>query len=226
MAGDFSTPGQSGDHAFSDLNTGDLSADARGATSDRSHLNIENNSRLGRMFWIGFYTTLLNILTLTIFRFWGRTHFRRQLWSDTRVAGEPLEYTGRAMELFIGFIIAIFTFMLPYLGIIYFGQTLLDPGTFLIVIMIVYVILFIVMGVAIFLARRYHLSRTRLRGIRFSQEGSAWGYGFASFGYGILTALTLGWFGPAARINLSRRMWNNAWFGDQKFSFVVFLSRY
>lgn len=172
------------------------------------------------MLWIGFYTTILNIFTLTIFRFWGRTHFRRRLWADTSIGEESLEYTGRGMELFIGFIIAIFTLMVPFVGAVLAAQLLLGPELFVLVLIPLYLFLFIIIGIAIFLARRYHLSRTRYRGIRFAQTGSSIGYGFAAFGYGLLTAITIGWFGPEARIRLSRRMWDNAYFGNEKFSFT------
>lgn len=180
---------------------------------------VSNTSRVGAMLWIGLYTFLLNIVTLTVFRFWGRTHFRRRLWADTRIGGEPLEYTGRGMELFLGFIIAIFTLMVPTIGAVFAAQLLLGPQAMIAVIIPLYLLLFVLIGVAIFLARRYHLSRTTYRGIRFGQTGSAWGYGFAAFGYGILTVLTLGWFAPAAQIRLSRRMWSNAWYGGVKFKF-------
>lgn len=200
-------------------NSGVNSHDTDGKMVANSALAIRNNSRLGRMFRIGIYTTLLNIVTLTIFRFWGRTNFRKQLWSDTTVGGEPLEYTGKAKELFIGFIIAMFTFMLPYLAFIYIGQTFLEPAIFGIILLFVYPVLFVLFGVAIFLARRYHMSRTRLRGIRFAQTGSSWGYGFATLGYYLLTLISLGWFAPAARIRLSKKMWNKAYFGNQQFKF-------
>jgi uncharacterized membrane protein YjgN (DUF898 family) len=180
---------------------------------------VSNASTMGSMLWIGLYTFLLNIVTLTIFRFWGRTHFRRRLWADTRIGGEPLEYTGRGLELFIGFIIAIFTLMVPTIGALFAAQLLLGPQAMIAVVIPIYLLLFVLMGVAIFLARRYHLSRTTYRGIRFGQTGSAWGYGFAAFGYGVLTVLTLGWFAPAAQIRLSRRMWSNAWYGGTKFKF-------
>ncbi len=182
-------------------------------------LDVVSASRIGAMLWIGFYTFLLNIVTLTIFRFWGRTHFRRRLWSDTRIGGEALEYTGRGMELFLGFIIAIFSLMVPTIAAVFGAQLLLGPQLFIIVLVPIYLMLFVIVGVAIFLARRYHLSRTTYRGIRFAQTGSAWGYGFAAFGYGILTVLTLGWFAPAMQIRLSRRMWSNAWYGGVKFRF-------
>lgn len=190
------------------------------ARADAPGLEVRNDSKLGAMLWIGLYTFLLNIVTLTIFRFWGRTHFRRRLWADTQVGSEPLEYTGRGMELFIGFVIAIFTLMVPFIGALLIAQTLLRPGMLAAVVAAIYLVLFIIIGVAIFLARRYHLSRTRLRGIRFAQTGSAIDYGLANFGYILLTAITLGWFGPAARIRLSRKLWEKAYFGSLPFAFV------
>lgn len=183
-------------------------------------LPIGNRSKILVMLWIGFYTTILNIFTLTIFRFWGRTQFRRRLWADTYAGDETIEYTGRGMELFVGFLIAIFTLMLPFVGAVVAAQLLLGPELIAVVIIPLYLALFVVIGIAIFLARRYHLSRTRYRGIRFAQTGSSIGFGFAMFGYGLLTAITLGWFGPEARIRLSRKMWDKAYYGSEKFSFT------
>ncbi len=183
-------------------------------------LPLGNRSKILTMLWIGFYTTILNIFTLTIFRFWGRTQFRRRLWADTYAGDETIEYTGRGLELFVGFLIAIFTLMIPFVGAVVAAQLLLGPELVVLVIIPLYLALFVVIGIAIFLARRYHLSRTRYRSIRFAQTGSAIGYGFAAFGYGLLTAITLGWFGPEARIRLSRKMWDNAYYGNEKFSFT------
>lgn len=183
-------------------------------------LNVANNSNIGTMLWIGFYTSLLNILTLTVFRFWGRTHFRRRLWADTSIGDETLEYTGRGLELFIGFLIAIFTLMLPFTGAVLAAQLLFGPEMLALFIIPLYLFLFVIVGAAIYLARRYHLSRTKYRGIRFAQTGSAWSYGFATLGYTLLTAITLGWFGPAARIRLSRKLWEKAYFGSERFSFT------
>src|SRR5262245_23169515 len=49
----------------------------------------------------------LLMCTLGIYRFWLATDVRRFLWSNTEIAGEPLEYTGTAFELLLGFLIAI-----------------------------------------------------------------------------------------------------------------------
>ncbi|MEL7029172.1 MAG: DUF898 family protein, partial [Pseudomonadota bacterium] len=38
-------------------------------------------------------------------------------------------------------------------------------------------------------------------------------------GYMLLTVLTLGWFGPAARLRLSKKLWNNAYYGGEPIKF-------
>lgn len=183
-------------------------------------LTVGNHSTVGPMLWIGFYTSILSLFTFSIFRFWGRTRFRRRLWSETTIGDEPLEYTGRGMELFLGALLAVFTVMLPIVGAIVLAQLALGSERFFIVVGIIYLVLFVLVGTALFLARRYHLSRTTYRGVRFAQTGSAIGYGLKTFGYIILTILSLGWAGPWARIRLSRALWQNAYYGDEKFEFV------
>lgn len=180
---------------------------------------FSNTSRIKRMLWIGFYTLIFNVLTLTLFRFWGRTHFRRQLWSDTTIDGQALEYTGLGKELFIGFLIAIFTVMLPTVGVILGAQLWLGELAAGLAIIVIYFGMFWLIGVAIFLARRYIVSRTRYRGVRFEQQGSAAEYGANAFGYGFLSAITLGWYSPVARIKLSKYMWSRAYFGNKRIHF-------
>lgn len=180
---------------------------------------VENHAKIGPYLWLGFYTTIFTFLTLTLYRFWARTLMRRKLWADTSIDGEPLEYTGTGMELFIGFVIAIFTVMVPLVGAIVAAQLLLDPLSAVGVIVAVYLAFFVLIGVAIFLARRYQLSRTMWRGVRFEQRGSPWTYGLLTFGYGLLSIVTLGWFAPAMRLRLEKRLWNNAYFGDMAFAY-------
>ncbi len=38
---------------------------------------------------------VLNLITLTVYRFWARTNVRRHIWSCVHINGEALEYTGR-----------------------------------------------------------------------------------------------------------------------------------
>jgi uncharacterized membrane protein YjgN (DUF898 family) len=49
----------------------------------------------------------LELVTLGFYRFWLATDIRRHLWSHTEIDGDAAEYTGRAKELLIGFLIAL-----------------------------------------------------------------------------------------------------------------------
>jgi uncharacterized membrane protein YjgN (DUF898 family) len=71
-----------------------------------------------------------------------------------------------------------------------------------------------------FAARRYRMSRTTWRGIRFQQLGSMWRYaGLAMLG-NLLTALTLTLYGPFNRVRLIRYEMGNLRFGSGVFRFT------
>lgn len=59
---------------------------------------------------------VLLMVTLGIYRFWLVTDVRRFLWSNTEIAGEALEYTGTALELLLGFLVAIALLIPVYAG--------------------------------------------------------------------------------------------------------------
>src|SRR5215470_2933760 len=50
---------------------------------------------------------VLQAITLGIYRFWLFTDVRRFLWANTEIEGESFEYTGTAIELLLGFLMAI-----------------------------------------------------------------------------------------------------------------------
>ena len=185
----------------------------------REPLVFAQSATWGGILPITLLNAVLNIITVTLWRFWGRTRVRRYLWSTTTVNGTPLEYTGSGFELFIFVMLAIF---LPIYAAMFAGQLLLPPDQFMIVFGLAYIPILLLfswlLGVAVWVARRYRLSRTRWRGIRLGQTGSANGYAWASIGYSILTSLTLGWYAPAAEMRLTRRLWNETFFGDRRFA--------
>jgi uncharacterized membrane protein YjgN (DUF898 family) len=162
----------------------------------------------------------LTVLTLTLYRFWARTAMRRRLWSRVEVMGDSLEYTGSAWELFRGFLISLPCFFLPAIFIFYIAPLMMDPVTATWLAIGFYIVANPLIAAARYLMRRYQLSRTRWRGIRFGLAGSSARFAFASFGWTILQSLSLGWYTPAARMNRAKLMWENARFGDQPFSFV------
>lgn len=50
--------------------------------------------------------------TIGLYRFWQATWKRRFYWQNTVIDGEPLEYTGTATQLLLGFFFAL-AFFLP-----------------------------------------------------------------------------------------------------------------
>src|SRR6185312_17425116 len=77
---------------------------------------------------------------------------------------------------------------------------------------------FIALGIlgqyAIYRARRYRLTRTIYRGLRFHQEGSAWGYAFRAVAWWMLTALTFGLAYPFQVASLERYKMRNTYYGN------------
>jgi len=160
----------------------------------------------------------LLMVTLGIYRFWLTTDVRRFLWANTEVAGESLEYTGTPLELLLGFLIAIAILIPVYAG---FFVAALDLGT---LGKLSGVLAFAALGLigqyAIYRARRYRLTRTIYRGVRFHQSGSAWRYAFCAVFWWSLTALTCGLAYPFQIASLERYKMRNTFYGDLAGSFA------
>lgn len=181
---------------------------------------FQQTARFGELLRLAVRNAGLSLITLTLYRFWARTTMRRRLWARTHVMGDALEYGGSGFELLRGFAISLPTFFLPAIFAIYLAPIAFEPATAGLILFAFYVCAVPLIAAARYWMRRYQLSRTRWRGIRFALTGSAWTFAFASSGWTILQTLTLGWFTPAARMRRARLLWENARFGDQPFSFA------
>ena len=166
---------------------------------------------------------LLSVATLGIYSFWGKTEVRKRLWSGIRIEGEPLEYTGTGKELFLGFVIVFGAVLMPLLlaqvgAMLAFGP---ESGLAATVQFASIVLVYLLIGVAIYRAQRYRLTRTRGRGIRGSLVGSSWSYGQAYFWSALLIPLTLGWISPWRSTMLQRKLMEDMRFGDRPFRFTA-----
>lgn len=179
-------------------------------------LRLEQRARLRSYLGLSLKNGLLNLVTLTLYRFWGKTEVRRRIWSSTYLNDEAFEYTGRGMELFIGFLIA--TGLTAVFLLFVFGVQLLGPFAALLILPF-YVGLIALIGFAIFAAFRYMASRTAWRGVRFRLKGSAVSYGWKYLGFMFLTAITFGWAWPFVERRLAEPLWSNLRFGDGRFRF-------
>ena len=181
------------------------------------------------LFGLALMNGLLTLLTLGIYRFWGKTRVRRYIWSSVDLGGNRPEYTGTGLEKFLGFLVAVVV-LAVYLGLIqvilfYFGMHfVLEPKSEAEVLMqvgVFYISLFAILPLMIFAryrARRYMMARTRFMGIRFGMEKGAWGYVWRAIAHGALTAVTLGILLPRQTFWLEKYKTDRSWFGDQKFT--------
>jgi uncharacterized membrane protein YjgN (DUF898 family) len=160
----------------------------------------------------------LLLVTLGIYRFWLATDVRRFLWSNTEIAGDGLEYIGTARELLLGFLIAI-ALLVP-LNVVFFlsafGSGWLSQMSGLLAL----VVLALLGQYAVYRARRYRLTRTVYRGIRFHQTGSAFRYAICAIFWWGMIAVTLGLAYPWAQASLERFKLRNTWYGDLQGQFV------
>jgi uncharacterized membrane protein YjgN (DUF898 family) len=154
----------------------------------------------------------LVVVTLGIYRFWLATDVRRFLWSNTEVAGDTLEYNGLATELLVGFLFAVAIlvplYMVFAIVMLEFDMVAIKPA------LIGFVLLALLGEYALYRARRYRLTRTVFRGLRFDQHGSPWRYAiYALLCWGIVIA-TLGLAYPWTLAFLERFKMRNTSYGD------------
>ena len=159
----------------------------------------------------------LEFVTLGFYRFWLTTDIRRHLWANTLVDGDAAEYTGRAKELLIGFLIALAILVPIYLAYFLAG---LEAERFKAFASIPLVAFFYLFGqFAIYRARRYRLTRTVWRGVRFWMTGSGWIYAAQGALWGLLMVVTLGLVLPWRTAALERYKMRHTFYGDLQGSF-------
>lgn len=172
---------------------------------------------------LSFVNFLLTSITLGIYSFWAKTEVRKRIWSAIRLQGEPLFYTGTGKELFLGFLVVFFVVLLPLMLLNIGAAVVLGPQSvaYTLLTIALYVGLLFLVGVAVYRATRYRLSRTRWRGIRGALVGSDWKYAWTYFWTLPLLFLTLGWLGPWRTTKLQNILINDMRFGNKPFTFTA-----
>jgi uncharacterized membrane protein YjgN (DUF898 family) len=160
----------------------------------------------------------LVVVTLGIYRFWLATDARRFLWSNTEISGDTLEYNGLATELLIGFLFAIAILVPLYMV---FALVALELDIVAVTPALIGFALLLLLGeYALYRARRYRLTRTVFRGLRFDQHGSPWRYAlYALVCWGIVI-VTLGLAYPWTSAFIERFKMRNTSYGDLQGGFA------
>jgi uncharacterized membrane protein YjgN (DUF898 family) len=171
----------------------------------------------GEFFRLAGRGAALELVTVGFYRFWLVTDIRRHLWSHTIVDGDAAEYTGRGKELLIGFLFALAILVPIYLA--YFlisveAERLQGFASFPLIVG------FYAFGqFAVYRARRYRLTRTVWRGVRFWMDGSGWAYAWRAMLWGLLALLTLGLAFPWREAALERYKMQHSYYGELQGSF-------
>ncbi len=171
----------------------------------------------GELFGIFIVNLALTVVTLGVYRFWAKTKVRNYLWSHVSFLGSRFGYHGTGKELMIGFMkfsLIIFG-VAAVVGILQVTAPVIGQG--------VGAVLSVAIGIAVpaFMvgAWRYRLSRTSLRGIRFSFRGLRKSAVWLFFKGGLLSFFTLGLYTPFFDMQRQKFWRNNSWFGNQTFEF-------
>ena len=172
---------------------------------------------LAPLAWRG---SVLTVATLGIYRFWYKTDLRRWYWRHTVAGGSGFEYRGTAKELLLGFLFAL-AVLVPIYAIVALGGIFAGEVVGVALNLVFAVLFMLLVQYGAYRSRRYRLTRTFWRGLRFDQKGSAWRYAALSFGWALLTILSLGLVFPLMRRALEGYKIRNTRFGSAEGRFAA-----
>jgi len=174
----------------------------------------------GELFGIQLVNTFLTIVTLGIYRFWGKTKVRNYLWSQTGLEGDRFVYHGTGRELLNGFSKVMLCFALPMI-LLKTASRLMGPNLILKIAIpaLAFIMAMVIVPLAFVGFRRYMLSRTSWRGIRFSFRGKLKDFAVLLLSGVLLTAVTLGLYYPFFDVRRQGFMVTNSYFGNHPFQF-------
>jgi len=188
----------------------------------REHISsMHFNGTGGALFGIYLVNALLTLVTLGLYYYWAKVRVRSYLFSQTEFAGDRFAYHGSARELIAGAVKAAVLFGIPYYALrnagAFFEESSVAVNAGL--QFLAWLLLALFIPLAIVGARRYRLTRTSWRGIRFSFQGKArefmtlWLSGYA------LTGLSLGLYYPYYSTKKHAFLTRHSYFGSEPFTF-------
>src|SRR5215470_8643809 len=195
-----------------------IPAQPTAATTGSRHVIFRGSG--SSLFGIHVINALLVLATLGIYYFWAKVRVRGYLWSESEFEGDRFAYHGTGRELISGFAKAALFFFLPA-TLLNMLPELLGASSVVIIVTRLLVSIFaaIFIPIAIVGARRYRLSRTSWRGIRFSLRAKTGDFARLWIRGWLLIPLTLGLYYPSFIVNQHRFLTSHTWFGSERFSF-------
>ena len=174
----------------------------------------------GALLGLAVTNVLLILLTLGIYFFWAKARMRRYLLGETELEGDRFAYHGTGRELLLGFTRGLVVIFIPVALLSVLPEAYgAPPPVRHSLSTLLWLLGLLLMPVAMVGARRYRLSRTSWRGIRFSFRGRLRDFVQLFVVGHVLSSLTLGLYYPIYSTHRQKFMVSNAWFGSQKFDF-------
>jgi uncharacterized membrane protein YjgN (DUF898 family) len=178
--------------------------------------NLTFYGKGGTLFGIHLVNLFLGIFTLGIYFFWARVKVRKYIWGQLEFEGDRFSYHGTGGETLRGWLKAMLIFGVPYFlfsslpHFMGWASSLALVGRLLALFLLVLFIPMATIG-----ARRYRLSRTAWRGIRFSFQ-KTWRDFMPIYILGnILKAVTLGIYTPYYDAERDRLLISNTYIGNR-----------
>ncbi len=175
----------------------------------------------GTLFGIHVVNVLLTIVTLGIYYFWAKTRVRSYLMGQSEFEGDRFAYHGTARELLLGTLKAVLVFVVPIL-ILQAVRDMLDVPLAVrgLAALLVAVLAYAFFPIAMVGARRYRLSRTSWRGIRFSFRGRVAELLKIFLLGSLLTGVTFGLYYPFFLVSRQAFLVSYSYFGGERFEFT------
>jgi len=174
----------------------------------------------GSLLGIHIVNVLLTIITLGIYYFWAKVRVRSYVLSQTEFAGDRFAYHGTGKELLFGFLKAVLLIGIPFV-LLRLGIDVVARGPIARAVggSLSYLAILVFLAFATIGARRYRLSRTSWRGVRFSFRGQLLEFLKLFVGGSLLSTITLGLYYPFFDTRRHGFLVSRSYFGSQKFSF-------
>ncbi len=173
----------------------------------------------GTLFGIFIYNLFLILVTLGVFYFWGKVRIRNYMYHQTAFEDDRFGYHGTGGELLRGWLIAAVVLggliglpiLLDLVSKSMWNKTIGD--------MMIFLFFLIFMPIGMVYSQRYRLSRTSLRGIRFSFRGRPKEFLRLYVPGLILSVLTFWIYYPYFHNNMRKYLVENSYYGNEKFEF-------
>jgi len=162
----------------------------------------------------------LTLVTLGVYHFWGKARLRRYVWGHVAIEGEAFAFHGTGREMFIGWlkVFAIFSGNALILNVA--ARSLGPTSPVVLLLNVLFLASLTVLTPFIIVAvRRYRLSRTTWKGIRFAFAGAGVELlGTYLLGL-VLTAVTLGFYSPIFTSDVYGYVTDHTRYGDRPFRY-------